>query len=335
MRKILLGFALLVVVCVAAYLRSRHGSRPIEIGYAGNRQVTLVSTTALVREPVATVSYGDRLEVLQRYEDQVRVRTMAGATGWINERDLLSTDLWQKAQDLETKAATMPVMALGHTRAITNMHINPGREAPRLRQLSKAIAVEMFERQPLEVPSAGRTVKASEQEESGAEPAQAKMEDWWLVRAHAPDQNAISGWVLGRFVQLDVPSPLPDYASSAGMRIVGWFELSRVNDSSGHAKPQYLVVGTHGPEGLPCDFSMLRVYTWGIQRQRYETAFVESNVCGKLPVKVTKAAAGSSDATFAFEDLSGSAGEERLYRMHQTIVRRVREDGGPRPRKPH
>jgi len=335
MRKISLGFALLLVICVAAYLHLRRPKSPLETGYAGNRQVILMSTTAQVREPVAVANFGDRLEVLQRFQDQVQVRTMKGVTGWINERELLSADLWQKARDLETKAAAMPVMARGQTKTLTNLHISPGRETQRLRQLNKAIPVELFERRPLEVPTAPRTVKLGEQEEAGAEPAQAKKEDWWLIRAHTPDQTAISGWILGRFVQLEVPSPLPDYASTAGMRIVSWFELSRVNDASGHAKPQFLVLGTHGPEGQPCDFSMLRVYTWGVQRQRYETAFVESNICGKLPLKVTKSESAGTDVTFNFQDIGGSTPAERTYQMHQTIVRRVREGGKPAPRKRH
>jgi hypothetical protein len=335
MRKTLLGFALLLVICVAAYLRLRQPRAPIEIGFAGNRQVTLMSTTAQVREPVATVNFGDRLEVLQRFQDQVQVRTMKGITGWINERDLLSADLWQKARDLETMVASMSVMARGHTRALTNMHISPGRDAARLRQLNKAVPVELYERQPLEVPAAPRTIKSGEQEEAGAEPPEEKKEDWWLVQAKAPDQNALSGWVLGRFVQLDVPAPLPDYASSANMRIVAWFDLNHVNDASGKPKPQFLVLGAHGPEGQPCDFTMLRVYTWGTQRQRYETAFVESDVCGKLPLKVTKSEAPGGDVTFAFQEIGGGAPEERTYRMHQTIVRRVRDNGKPAPRKRH
>lgn len=335
MRKILLGFALLLVVCAAAYVSFRHPKLPIEIGFAGNRQVTLMSTTAQVREPVATVNFGDRLEIIQRYQDQVQVRTMTGIVGWINERDLLSADLWQKARDLEALAGAMPVMARGHTKVLTNLRISPGREAQRLRQLNKAIPLELFERRPVGVPVAPRTIKSGDQEESGAEPAAAKKEDWWLVRAHAPDLEAISGWLLGRFVQLDVPAPLPDYASTAGMRIVAWFEVSRVNDASGHPKGQFLVLGAHGPEGQACDFNMLRVYTWGVQRQRYETAFVESNVCGKLPVKLAKGQTAGSDVSFTFQDISGGAPEERAYQMHQTIVRRVRQDGKPVARKHH
>jgi hypothetical protein len=72
----------------------------------------------------------------------------------------------------------------------------------------------------------------------------------------------------------------------------------------------------------------MRVFTWGNQRQRYETAYVESDLCGKLPVKLTPAIAPGGDASFSFAELSGAAPEVRLYRMHQTIVRRVRQ-GGP------
>ena len=104
-RKLLLGFAVLIVLAAGAYYRFRHTQTPLEIAYAGNRTVTLQSTTAQVREPITTVSYGDRLEVLKRFQDQVNVRTTTGLIGWVNERDLLSTDVWQKAADLEKRTS--------------------------------------------------------------------------------------------------------------------------------------------------------------------------------------------------------------------------------------
>lgn len=333
MRKILLGSALLLVVCFAAYLRFHRPGTPLEIGYAGSRQVILMSTTAQVRSQIATVNFGDRLEVLERFQDQVKVRTTTGLTGWINERDLLSADLWQKAHDLGARTAATPSLAHGHTRALSNLHIAPGRDTPRVCQLSKAVALELFERQPVELSTSAAAAKSSEQDEGAAEPVEAKKEDWWLVRGHSGDEQEISGWILGRRVQLDPPSPLPDYASSANMRIVGWFVLNRVKDAAGTARPQYLVLGAHGPEGQPCDFSMLRVYTWGIQRQRYETAFVDSKICGRLPINLTHSAQAAADTQFAFQDIGGSVPEERIYRMHQTIVRRVKHDGAPARRK--
>jgi hypothetical protein len=331
MRKMILGFALVAVVCFAAYLRYRHPKPALEIAYAGNRQVTLWSTTAQVREPVVMVSYGDRLDVMQRFQDQVKVRTAAGFEGWMNERDLLSEDLWQKSKDLVARASTMPVEARGHTRVLSNLHLEPGRDTPRLRQLNKSAEVDVLERQAEPVPSA--TPANGEGDESAAAPADAKKEDWWLVRVNMVDQANEAGWVLGRFLDLEVPQPLPDYASSANMRIIAWFDLNHVADASGATRPQYLVVGAHGPEGQACDFTMLRVYTWGAQRDRYETAFVDSNFCGKLPVKLTQTSSGEGDVTFLFDEPGSAAAKERTYRMHQTMVRRVKEVGASKPRK--
>jgi hypothetical protein len=328
-RKLLLGFAVLIVLAAGAYYRFRLTQTPLEIAYAGNRTVTLQSTTAQVREPITTVSYGDRLEVLKRFQDQVNVRTTAGLTGWVNERDLLSTDVWQKAADLEKRTSSLAIQARGHTKVLTNLRIDAGRDGIRLRQLNKNTPLEVFERRAVEIPTSGA---AAAQEEAG-EPAQAKKEDWWLVRAKTSEKDSVSGWILGRFIELDVPQPLPDYASSAGMRIVSWSELNKVVDASGKAKPQYLLLGAHGPEGQPCDFSMLRVYTWGKKRERYETAYVEGGECGKLPVEV-KDSPQAGETRFSFTDLSNGAPAQRDYVMHQTIVRRVKQAGEAKPRKP-
>jgi hypothetical protein len=131
----------------------------------------------------------------------------------------------------------------------------------------------------------------------------------------------VAGWVLARFVELDLPGPVRDLASSAGLRVVGWFELNHVPDGSGGAVPQYLVAGSHGGEGQVCDFTMLRVYTWGTARKRYETAFVESDLCGSLPIHISSGAKGPE---FKFPDVD-EGGAERTYAMYQTSVRRVKD----------
>jgi hypothetical protein len=75
------------------------------------------------------------------------------------------------------------------------------------------------------------------------------------------------------------------------------------------------------------------VYTWGQKKERYETAFVESDVCGKLPVKITKASAPGGEVRFEFQNLTGNGAEQRKYVMKQTVVRRVREAGEAKPLK--
>jgi hypothetical protein len=328
-RKLLLGLAVLLVIAASAYYRFARSKPPLEAAYAGNRFVTLVSGTAQVHSPVTTVSFGDRLDVLERFQGQVKVRTAAGLEGWVNERDLLSADIWQKAADLEKKTASMPAQAQGHAKVLTNLRIDAGRDSTRIRQLNKGMKLETYERRPVDVPTAPTAVAA---EDSAGEPVEAKREDWWLVRAHTSEKDSISGWILGRFIELDVPQPLPDYASSAGMRIVAWFALNKVSDASGNPRTQYLLAGSHGGEGQPCDFNVLRAYTWGKQRARYETAFVESGLCGKLPIAVKEPAPGG-DTTFSFEDIGTGKPVERLYYMHQTIIRRVKQPGETKPHK--
>jgi hypothetical protein len=167
----------------------------------------------------------------------------------------------------------------------------------------------------------------------------------------------IAGWVLRRFVKYEIPAELLDYSNQ--YRFVGWFELSRVaagtqEDAIAHGKgpgppesgaseapapgstekPQFLVAGIQGPEGQSCDFTLLRVYTWGAARQRYETAYVESNLCGTLPIRVQPATAPGGNAAFAFTN-NGKAGEEqREYAMHQTSVRRTDHRPAPKGRRP-
>jgi hypothetical protein len=330
-RKMALGFVIFLVICAAVYLRLRRPKALLGTAYVGGREVTLWDSSAQVRAPIATVNYGEQLSILERLGEQVEVRTARGVTGWTTDSNLLTQEFWKQEQVLQAKTAAMTVEAEGHTRVISNLHIEPGRDSPRIRQLGKDVALEFFAREPVDVPAAvtgAPTAPAAPQSdtESVAPGADAsggpKKEDWWLARARFPDQSTLSGWLLGRFVDLDVPEPLPDYASSAGMRIVAWFELNRVPDTDGQMHPQYLVVGTQGTEGQVCDFTMMRVYTWGKLRSRYETAFVQSDLCGKLPVKLTRLP-GGQDVSFSFGELSDGPLTIRTYRMRQTIVRRV------------
>jgi hypothetical protein len=137
----------------------------------------------------------------------------------------------------------------------------------------------------------------------------------------------IAGWVLARFIEPDLPGPVRDYASSADLHVIAWFELNRVPDGSGGQAPQYLVAGARGGEGQACDFTMLRVYTWSVARKRYETAYVESNLCGHLPIRVSHSAEGPA---FRFAETGDRPGES-TYLMRQTEVRRVKEKSSAAP----
>ena len=322
MRKILLGLLVISVIGTSVYLHRRK-KEPVEIAYAASRGVTLWNTVAAIQEPVATIDYGARLEVLKRFEDQAEVRTARGVVGWTSESNLLTSDFWEQTKKLDQQTAGLPVEARGETAVLTNLHIAPGRDAARIRQLGKQVPVELFGRRPMDVPQV--VTEAIAQNAADGKPGAPRKEDWWLVRATLPDHTTAAGWVLGRFIQIDLPEALYDYASSADMRPVAWFVLDSVPDGEGANKPQYLLVGTHGPEGQTCDFTMLRVYTWSKKHQQYETAFVDSDLCGGLPIQIKPLAANK--VNFSFSDLSTGTPTRAVYRLDDTIVRREKLTG--------
>jgi hypothetical protein len=277
----------------------------------------------------------------------------------LDSRDLMDSSLWEQSTALLARARTMPVQARGQTKTVSNVRIEPGRNGKRIFQFPRGTQVVVLDRtvadapQATEEPAAGdkaagaeeskakqedwllvlhvggpstTTAPAPEAGSSGAGgrasagpvsggPGATQSEVPGAILAAPP----IAGWVLSRFIEPDLPGPVRDYASSSDLHVIAWFELNRVPDGSGRQVPQYLVAGSRGGEGQVCDFTMLRVYSWSTTRKRYETAYIESNLCGHLPIQVSSDAAGP---VFHFAE-GGGKGVERDYVMRQTVVRRV------------
>jgi hypothetical protein len=198
-----LGFVIFLVICVAIYLRVHHPKPALGTAYAGDRGITLYDSSAQVRSPIGTVNYGEPLQIEQRFGDQVEVRTPAGLVGWTTDGELISTELWQQEKDLNAKTGVATPESRGHTRVLSNLHLDPGRDTPRVRQLKKDIPIELFEREAVAIPTNNSPAAVSQPEsDTGPEPAAPnadgpKKEDWWLVRAQLDDKNSVSGWLLG------------------------------------------------------------------------------------------------------------------------------------------
>jgi SH3-like domain-containing protein len=332
-RKLLIAVPLLTVVGLVAWvLRPHHESLGEE--YVSDRSVTLWSSVAQVREPIDTLHYGDRIEILARRNDNIKVRTANGEVGWIDGRQLLDPTMWQRSTKLLAQASAIPTQAHGRTKVQTNVRVEPGRTAQRLYQFGRGVPVEVVGR------AVADWAQVTDEKDSSGEPQDTKKEDWYLIRgvaARSPgdlagraaetntttqpgDQSVpIAGWVVARFVELDLPDAVREGLTSANVRAVAWFELNRVSSPDGD-KPQYLVAGARGPEGQPCDFTVLRVYTWNPKRTRYETAFIENNACGQLPVRIGRGP--KDEPEFHFHAISGEK-EDRVYRLIQTVVRRI------------
>jgi len=338
-RKLLIAVPLLALVTLLAwFFRPRHES--LGEAYVSEKSVTLWSSMAQVREPLGVLHYGERVDMLAKRNDFVKVKSNAGAVGWVDGRLLMDPALWQRSEELLKRAESLPVQASGRTKVATNLRVEPGRTAPRLYQFARGVAVQVVARAEAD------WAQVSDEKEN-SEPQDAKKEDWFLIRGLATrppgetsartavqpattepgDQTVpIAGWVIARFLELDVPDPVRQGASAANLRPIAWFELNRVEDPSGE-KQQYLLAAARGPEGQRCDFSVLRVYTWNRKKSRYETAFIENDLCGSLPIRVGKSPAGQPEFRFVNAD---DKRNDRVYRLMQTVVRRVREGNEPK-----
>jgi Bacterial SH3 domain len=336
-RKLLVAVPLLCLVGLLAwFFRPKHET--LGSAYISERSVTMFSSMAQVREQVGVLYYGEHVDVLAHRNDYAKVRTAAGIEGWVDNRYLMDPELWQRSEKLLNDSKQMTVQARGRTKTTTNLRIAPGRTEPRLYQFSRGTEVDVLGR------AVADWAQVSDEKEA-AEGEPNKKEDWYLVRGIAtrpPGEGSIRnsavmtttqpgdqtvpivGWVVARFVALDLPDQVQAGTNSANVRPVAWFELNRVTDDAGD-HPQYLVAGARGPEGQPCDFTTLRVYTWWSKKSRYETAYVENGLCGALPIRVGKGPAGEPE--FRFHVMDG-AKQERVYHLVQTVVRRLKEEPG-------
>ncbi len=333
-RKLLIAVPLLCLVAFAAWMfrpkRETQGE-----AFVSEKVAPVLSGISQVRQQVGELHYGERVEVLSKRNEYMKVRTPAGAVGWVDAHQLMEPTLWQRSIKLLDQVRNMRVQARGRTKVSTNLRVLPGRTEPRLYQFVRNVPLEIVGR------GVADWVQSADEKDSSV-PQETKKEDWFLVRGiatrppgetspHAQDTRTttepgdqtvpIAGWVIARFIELDLPDPVREGASSANIRPVAWFELNRVPDPSGD-KPQYLLAATRGPEGQPCDFTALRVYTWNAKRSRYETAFIENRLCGQLPIRVSKGP--KEEPEFRFHVMDGDK-EERVYRLMQTVVRRIRE----------
>jgi hypothetical protein len=356
MRGIIPGILILAAI---GYWRLHTGPpKALGIGYVSDRDVPMWNTLAQVRGRVGDLHYGERVEILRQEGTAAQVRTSSGALGWLlDSRDLMDSSLWEQSTALVSRARTMPVQARGQTKTVSNVRIEPGRNGQRIFQFPRGTQVVVLDRTVADAPqdaSAGEKAAGAEESKTkqedwlfvlraggssaatGAPVSEASSSGAGsrasagpvsggpgVAQSEAPGADLaappIAGWVLSRFIEPDLPGPVRDYASSSNLHVIAWFELNRVPDGSGGQVPQYLVAGSHGGEGQVCDFTMLRVYSWSTARKRYETAYVESNLCGHLPIRVSSEPAGPE---FRFAE-GGGNGAERDYVMRQTVVRRV------------
>ncbi len=175
-----------------------------------------------------------------------------------------------------------------------------------------------------------------------------QYEDWWLVR----DSKGLVGWLLARRLDVDVPDEVVRYAE--GKKIVGAYLLGKIPDDESpfpdHQAPEYVMVLNPFLDGLPYDYSRVRLLVWNARKHRYEGGLRLDNLVGYLPVTVKHEDLdhkGVAVPTFDFR-LGAAGGEPSLdpktghpvpvptvtikYRLDGETVRRVADSGESFPK---
>jgi len=306
---------------------------PKEMAYVSAPQAFLRDQVAAVYNKTGSVKNGEAVQIVARDRRFARVRTSAGAEGWLEQRYLVSKETYDAFQKLAEQERNEPVQATGVAHNQTNIHLDPQRDADHLYQIDQGAKLSVLKRASSEKPlPAGQARPGSAQASAGKKGQSAEaaavappspMEDWWLIR----DETGHVGWVLARMVDVDIPIEIAQY--SEGQRTVAAFVLSQVSDGDKKV-PQYLVLFSENKDGMAFDFNQVRVFTWNVKRHRYETAYREHGLNGVLPVTVSHETFDKEgDLPVFVVRVKDDAGDvtERKYKLNTPIVRRVLAPG--------
>ena len=136
--------ALLLLAATPACKRSVIAKH--EYMYVSAPETSLRDRVATLYAKTGTVHNGDRVDVLERQRRFVRVRTDSGVEGWVEQRSLVTQEVFDGFQKLQQEGKGQNVQAHGTTRAELNMHLTPSRDGERLYQLKEGEKVEVLKR---------------------------------------------------------------------------------------------------------------------------------------------------------------------------------------------
>jgi hypothetical protein len=298
-RTIFLFFSFVVVASAYYYLvyRPAHPS-VLEVAYVLPEAVQVVDTPAEVRIVVDSLKSGDRVEVVKQTRNWAQVRTRDGLRGWVETKNLLDSRAYEGGQQLLRELLSLTPQADGHAAGVVNLRLEPSRDSAQLAQLTGDQTLQVFGRRLVERPGP-----------AGQPPEARSREAWYLVRA-----GPRAGWVLGRYVTLDIPEALSAYAQ--GTNLVAWLVIKTAEDG-GRSIPEYLTADRTSTQEV--DFSHIRVFTWWAKKHEYVTAYVESDLKGYFPIEVSFVN-GVHYFRLRLMDDEGHK-YQKVYRMYGNITR--------------
>lgn len=276
---------------------------PIDRATVNAAHASLRSRDSSTSRTLKVLEPGEHVEILEQQGRWYRVR-LGDIEGWMDVNTLLTDSMRDRIQENINSALNQKPQNTGLLNQAGNLRVDPGRETSVLRRLPARTPVEILERKTLP-----------------REDTPGRSEAWLKVRANPKEV----GWLLAGFVDFDIPEGISRYTEEYTYPAVQ--TLHQVEDPVLGTVSWY-VVGERRPGINPdLDFTGIRVFTWNMKLQRYETAYRKRDLRGVYPLEVGTSA---GKPTFRFYELSadGKARQARDFEMNGVVVREIRKVSG-------
>ena len=276
---------------------------PIERATVNMPHASLRSRDSATSRTLKVLEPGDQVEVMEDQGRWYRVR-QGEIQGWMEASSLLTDSMRDLIQENVNSALNQVPQNTGVLREDGNLRLEPGRSTSILRRLPSRTSVEVLDR---------RTLPRDETSE--------RLEAWLKIRSSPTEV----GWLLGAFVEFDVPEEISRYTEEYTYSSVQ--TLNRVDDPI-LGPVSWYVVGERRPGADPnLDFTGIRVFTWNQARQRYETAYRKGSLRGIYPLQAGK---NGDKPTFRYYELGedGTSRRARDFEMNGVVVREIRQTPG-------
>jgi Bacterial SH3 domain len=298
----IMSFALVPVLLVPLAACSPKGPPSLGEATVNVRNASLRSRDSSTSRTLRVLEPGMKVEILEQQGSWYRVR-LGEMEGWMSVSTLLTDAMRDHIQEGVNAAVGQVPQNTGTLARDANLRVDPGRNTAVLRLVPERSAVEILDRRT--IPKEGGPGRA----------------DAWLKVRTSPTEI---GWLLATFVEFDVPEGIAPYTEDYVYSAVK--TLNSIEDPVAGTIRWY-VVGERRPGSDPdLDFTGIRVYTWNMRKQRYETAFRKQGLRGVYPLEVGQVA---NNPTFRFYELNadGKTKQRRDYVMNGVIVRETKQAG--------
>lgn len=138
------SWCLLVGVLLASCGSQERRQPAIGEVYAGPLQLNIRKELAAKSPVTATVTHGERLEVLETRRRFLKVRTASGVEGWAESSQLLAPRQMDELRRTAEQSARLPNQGNATVFEALNVHTEPNRQAPSFYQIAEKETVQII-----------------------------------------------------------------------------------------------------------------------------------------------------------------------------------------------